>query len=103
MVDVAEWPKWLNDIVTRLDASSSAEGPSAVHGPAAITPSLRKALRDNCIELHHLHLERSQLRAQVEAVTEERDFIRAKLDDAIRVACAASNDAERALREAELL
>lgn len=65
MVDVAEWPKWLNDIVTRLDASSSAEGPSAVHGPASITPTLRKELRDICVELHHTHVERSALRKAV--------------------------------------
>lgn len=63
MADVAEWPKWLNDIITKLDASSSGQGPSAVHGPALITPTLRKQLRDICIELHHVHLERSASRA----------------------------------------
>ncbi len=45
----------------------------------------------------------SALQASLEALTEERDYVRAKFDDAIRVACAASNDAERALREAEIL
>lgn len=42
-------------------------------------------------------------RAKIDAMTEERDVIRAKFDDAVRVTCAASNDAERALRESDLL
>ena len=62
MVDVAEWPEWLNDILTRLDDSSADQGPSAVHGPAMISPTLRKILRDICIELHQPHVERKRLR-----------------------------------------
>jgi hypothetical protein len=67
MVDVAEWPKWLNDVVTRLDDSSADEGPGATHGWARIAPTLRKELRDNCIELHHCHRDRKRLREQLEA------------------------------------
>jgi hypothetical protein len=68
MVDVAEWPKWLNDILTRLDDSSAEQGPSAVHGPARISTTLRKQLRDICIELHHTHLDRSKMRESLVGV-----------------------------------
>lgn len=93
MVDVPEWPKWLNDIITKLDASSSEQGPSAVHGPAKISPTLRKALRDNCIELHELHLERKDLRAKVAELSksdERREAMGGKCMDCGRK-CGASD------------
>ena len=68
MVDVAEWPKWLNDVVTKLDEASAEEGPSASHGWALVPPTLRKELRDNCIELHQVHQERSAIRAELETL-----------------------------------
>ena len=52
----------------------------------------------------------SELRAQLASADaraassiEERDFARATISEVVRVACAASNDAERALRKAGLL
>jgi hypothetical protein len=68
MVDVAEWPKWLNDVLTRLDNSSAEVGPSAVHASALISPTLRKELRDHCIELHQLHMERRGLKAALQEI-----------------------------------
>ena len=68
MVDVAEWPKWLNEIMTRLDDASSDEGPSARHGWARVPPTLRKELRDVCLDLHHTQREREVLRAALASV-----------------------------------
>jgi hypothetical protein len=65
MVDVAEWPKWLNDVLTKLDASSADAGPSAEHGRALISPTLRKELRDHCIELYQCHAQRSLMRRRL--------------------------------------
>ena len=72
MVDVATWPQWLNDILTKLDNSSAEEGPSARHASALISPTLRKNLRDVCLELHHLHEERRDLRAQLAQMVADR-------------------------------
>ena len=90
MVDVAEWPKWLNDILTKLDQSSTGDGPSATHGPALIAGTLRKELRDVCLELHHLHLERKALK-------EERDRMRLMLV-AIKGWCSRQSNAAYAER-----
>jgi hypothetical protein len=70
MVDVAEWPKWLNDVVTKLDASSCEVGPSAAHASARISPTLRKELRDHCIELHQCHAQRSLMRRRLALAVE---------------------------------
>ena len=66
MADVAEWPKWLNNVLTRLEQSSIDTGPSAAYGRATIAPTLRKELRDICVELHQLHLERKALKEALE-------------------------------------
>jgi hypothetical protein len=69
MVDVAEWPKWLNDNLTKLDALG-ADG--------VVSPTFVKEMRDTCIELHHAHAEMAQQNAtHVRAIEELRDQLAA--------------------------
>jgi|SRR5215469_13765284 len=74
MTNVAEWPKWLNDNVTKLNALGDT---------GIVSPTFVKELRDTCIELHHLHLERTRLKAERDAAADDMKERAAKLVDAL--------------------